>query len=514
MEPVRPMTRLCYGSRMHLTIGLGGREQHTCTALVLDQRLIAACEQERATRVRAAGPNRTGLPDEALDLLLERNGLTRQDIASVAAAESFITPAEWGRRPDIDHHLGHAAASYLTSPWDAAATVVLDHDLPGLSVWVGNGPTLSRHEWTWQGEGLAALFFRAAAALGFHGTDQGQRFDAVARLTPDVRDSRVDGLLNLDEHSIRTAPDWLGTLETLRGGAPLAGPESQALASSVQARFGDLLLDVLHRVRAATRQPRVCLGGSLFYSSFMSSLAKRSGIYDEVFVPVNPGNAGLSAGTALLATGAAPRTISPFLGPAFSANEVKAVLDNCKLHYEWGPEGEVLDRTVAALMRGHLVGWFDGAMEWGPRALGARSILASPLSPYVLENLNRFLKHRAPWRSYALSGLDVDVAQLFDGPTTSPYMECDYRSRDAERFRHVLPHPQAALRIQTVGADARPRLTTLLEAFKQATGIGVLVNTSFNGFYEPIVCTARDAVRVYYGTGLDMLVIDRFILTK
>jgi carbamoyltransferase len=250
------------------------------------------------------------------------------------------------------------------------------------------------------------------------------------------------------------------------------------------------------------------------YSSFFSGLAKRSGIFDEVFVPVNPGNAGLSVGTALLATGAAPRTISPFLGPAFSAHEVKATLDNCKLHYEWLSEGEVIDRTVAALSRGYLVGWFDGAMEWGPRALGARSILASPFSEYVLENLNRFLKHRPPWRSYALSGLDDDVAKLFDGPAASPYMECDYRTRDPELFRHVLPHPHGALRIQTVGRAPLPRFTALLEAFRQATGSGVLVNTSFNGFSEPIVCTARDAVRVYYGTGLDMLVIDRFVLTK
>ena len=342
---------------------------------------------------------------------------------------------------DIEHHLGHAAASYLTSAWDSAATIVLDLEPPGLSVWMGEGATLSRHEWTWRGQGSPRSIRARRHALGFHGSDQGQRFDAVARLMPDVRDDRVDRLLDLEEDGIRTAPDWLATLETLRSGAILASPASQALASSVQARFGDLLLGMLHRVRRDTGQRRACLAGSLFYSSFFSSLAKRSRIFDEVFVPVNPGNAGLSVGTALLATGAAPRTSSPFLGPAFSADEVKATLDNCKLRYEWLSEGEVIDRTVAALSRGYLVGWFDGAMEWGPRALGARSILASPFSEYVLENLNRFLKHRAPWRSYALSGLDDDVARLFDGPASSPYMECDYRTRDPELFRHVLPHP-------------------------------------------------------------------------
>ena len=241
---------------MHLTVGLGGHDHHTCTALVLDQQLVGACEQERVTRVRAAGPNRTGLPDEALDLLLERSGWQREDIACFTSAENFSLPVESERRFDIDHHLGHAAASYSTSAWDSAATIVLDLEPPGLSVWIGEGATLSRHEWTWRGEGLAALYSGAANALGFYGSDQGQRFDAVARLMPDVRDDRVDRLLGLDEDGIRTAPDWLATLETLRSGAILASPASQALASSVQARFGDLLLGVLHRVRRETGQRR------------------------------------------------------------------------------------------------------------------------------------------------------------------------------------------------------------------------------------------------------------------
>jgi carbamoyltransferase len=169
---------------------------------------------------------------------------------------------------------------------------------------------------------------------------------------------------------------------------------------------------------------------------------------------------------------------------------------------------------VDALGRGRLVGWFDGAMESGPRALGARCILASPFSPYVLENLNRFLKHRQPWRGYALSGLDSDVHTHFDGPPDSPFMECDFVPRNRERLRHVLPQPGAAVRVQTVGAQAPPAFRELLRLFGQASGTPILVNTSFNGFSEPIVCTPRDAVRVFYGTGLDMLVINGFVLTK
>jgi carbamoyltransferase len=153
-------------------------------------------------------------------------------------------------------------------------------------------------------------------------------------------------------------------------------------------------------------------------------------------------------------------------------------------------------------------------MEWGPRALGARCILANPFAPYVLENLNHFLKRRAPWRGYAISGLEHAVGEHFDGPARAPFMESDYRPRDAKRFANVLPSPNAAIRVQTVGREAQPRFRRLLDAFGAATGLPFLVNTSFNGFHEPIVCSPRDAVRVFYGSGLDLLVLDQFVLRK
>ncbi|MEZ5287602.1 MAG: carbamoyltransferase C-terminal domain-containing protein [Vicinamibacterales bacterium] len=150
-------------------------------------------------------------------------------------------------------------------------------------------------------------------------------------------------------------------------------------------------------------------------------------------------------------------------------------------------EGAV-QAAVRALAEGRLVGWFDGAMEWGPRALGARSILANPMAPYVLENLNRFLKHREPWHGYALSGLEAAVTEHFDGPPSAPFMECDYRPRDAARFRHVLPWPEAAARADRGAGRSLPRFHRLPEAFGEVTGLPFLVNTSFNGFHEPTVC--------------------------
>ena len=194
--------------------------------------------------------------------------------------------------------------------------------------------------------------------------------------------------------------------------------------------------------------------------------------------------------------------------------QTKETLDNCKLQYQLESEEGAISAAVRALQRGTLVGWFDGAMEWGPRALGARCILANPCSPFVLENLNRFLKRRESWRGYALSGRKSAVAEHLDGPVSAPFMECDYLPRDAALFRNVLPIAGAALRVQTVDESAPPRFRCLLDAFTAATGVPFLVNTSFNGLREPIVCSPRDAVRVFYGSGLDLLVINQFVLRK
>jgi carbamoyltransferase len=157
-------------------------------------------------------------------------------------------------------------------------------------------------------------------------------------------------------------------------------------------------------------------------------------------------------------------------------------------------------------------------MEWGHRALGNRSILANPLSPYVLDNLNVFLKHRQRHRTYGVSIPVEQVSAFFDGPPHSRFMEYEYHARNPERFRQLLPERAQALRVQTVpkapDAGSSALFRAVHDEFGQASGVPVLINTSFNGFLEPMVCSPRDAIRVFYGTGLDVLVLDRFVLRK
>jgi len=289
-----------------------------------------------------------------------------------------------------------------------------------------------------------------------------------------------------------------------------------AVASSFQRCIGDALVALVADIRTALPFSDLCLGGGLFYNTYLNTRIVESRAFDRVFVPVNPGNAGLAAGAALaVAQGDALRatTASPFLGPEYTAEQIKATLDNCKLTYAYLSESQIVEATVQALRDGALVGWFQGAMEWGHRALGNRSILANPFSPHVLDNLNGYLKQREPYRAYGVSVCEEQAHLYFHVPAPSRYMELEYVPVDPTRFRYILPEGARALRVQTIGDE--PRLFRELHgAFAAATGAGVLVNTSFNGFHEPIVCTPRDAVRVFYGSGLDVLVLGQFLVRK
>jgi carbamoyltransferase len=502
-EPMAPST--------DLVVGLGGRASHACVSVSTRDRIVGVCEQERVTRVRAAGDGPSGLPQEALDDLLARTGHRRSDVTTYVTAEDAY-PVAGMRNVRLNHHFAHACAAFLPSPMDAATIVVCDHEPPYVSVWDGEGSVVKRIEWPWRGTGFSELYSQCADALGFTAQGKEQRLEALARLEPDWRDDRAASLFSLDTDRLEVLPEWRSRVDEWRG-RELPHAASR-IAAGLQARIGDLLIELLRQVRQKNPdRASLCVGGSLFTNSYFNSRIKQCGEFSDVFVPVNPDNAGLCVGSALWATGRR-QAVSPFLGASFDSEEIKATLDNCKLSYQWSSPADSLSAAVDALKKGRLVGWFDGPMEWGPRALGGRSILANPFVPYVLENLNRFLKQRELWRGYALSGLEAAVRHEFDGPDASPFMECDYAPRDRERFRHILPGPNASVRVHTVGDDTASRFGSLLRAFGDTTGLPMLVNTSFNGFREPIVRSPRDAIRVFFGSGIDMLVFGEFILTK
>jgi carbamoyltransferase len=513
------MVRSREGGGPTIVVGVSGSSRNAAVAVWVDGDVLAASEIERITRVRRAGLN--GSLADALPAIVQMAGNVRLDEVSLyASSEDRITLPAGLPRVDIEHHRAHAATAFHLSSFESAATLVCDSSAPDhLSMWTGNADGLVRYSWPAFAPGFASLYSECAELFGL-ARRQEHELEALARLDCGDAADRFAEVFTYRDGVLHAARDWKDAVTAWLGSGPPGIRHRAHVGAAFQRHLSSLLLAICADLQARTGQRHLCLGGGLFYNTSFTTAIRQSGIFDDVFVAPNPGNAGTAIGAAILAGGdAGPRRrpLSPFLGPRYDVEEIKRTLDNCKLSYECLSEREVVQTTVEALARGQLVGWFQGRMEWGHRALGNRSILASPLSPYVLDNLNHFLKHREPYRCYGLSVREEDAASCFDGPPASRYMEYEYRPTRPE-LRHALPRGAETLRVQTVAAEASDacsdRYRQLHTEFGRATGVPVLVNTSFNGFSEPIVCNPRDAIRVFFGTGLDMLVLDRFVLRK
>jgi carbamoyltransferase len=505
-----------------VVIGLSGARRNAAAALVVDGECRAICELERVTRVRGAALTPGAIPAEAVAAVLRAaGGFHPSAIRMYAVAEERIQLPRDVAVERIDHHEAHAATAFRLSPFESAAVLVCDsHRGDTLSVWAGEPEGLTRLDWPRAPWSFANLYSECAVLFGFGEVGEHQ-LEALARIEEGSSAGQLEDVITWRDGGLQADAEWRALVADWLGAA--GGPDLRRrarVASAFQGHLGALVLKAAREIRARTGQTRLCLCGGLFYNTALTTLVRQSGIFDDVHVPANPGNAATAVGAALVASGIPLRgsPVSPFLGPEYSVEEIKQTLDNCKLSYECPSDSDVIEMAASAIARGQLVGWFQGRMESGHRALGHRSILANPMSPYVLDNLNVFLKQRPHHRAYGVSVPEGDASRYFDGPAISRSMEYEYTPRDREQFRHVMPDGTRSLRVQTVpgtpDTGAASRFARLHEVFRRITGVPVLVNTSFNGFSEPMVCSPRDAIRVFFGTGLDMLALDRFVLHK
>jgi carbamoyltransferase len=335
-------------------------------------------------------------------------------------------------------------------------------------------------------------------------------------------------------------------------GRPARKQESELLeqfhmdvAASLQAVTEEVVLTITRALFAEYGIPNLCLAGGVALNCVANGKILRDGTFAGLWIQPAAGDAGGAIGAALAVNHReldAPRIVDrtdsmrgAFLGPAFDDDEIADDLRSCGAVFETVSEDQMLSLTVDALATGKAVGWFQGRMEFGPRALGGRSILADPRSTSMQSTLNLKIKFRESFRPFAPSVLAEDVDKYFELDTSSPYMlivadvnddlRCPETLGQAELFgieklnvpHSMIPavtHVDYSARIQTVHSETNPRYHALLEAFRERTGCSVLVNTSFNVRGEPIVQSPIDAFRCFMGTGLDLLVIGRSVLKK
>jgi carbamoyltransferase len=466
-----------------------------------------------------------------------------------------------GRVLFVPHHLAHAASAFLPSPFEEAAVVTIDAvgEWATTTIGVGRGAEVELLEEQRFPHSLG-MFYAAMTAwaglkvnsgeyklMGLSPYGQPRFVEALQKEVVFVGD---DGTIRLNlRHFDFPAGLSIGreSLGAFLGGPPRPagaplGQREADIAASAQVIVEDAMRRIVLHAREVTGQGRICMAGGVALNCVAVGKLLDEGVVADVFVQPAAGDAGGALGAALLGAqelepGSRP-TRAPggdamrgaLLGPRIDDAGIQSTLDGLGLVYERLEDEQIDERTAAALADGKIVGWFQGRMEFGPRALGARSILADARGEGVRARVNREMKRRESFRPFAPAVLEAEADAWFVVARPSPYMTRTLAVRnfdgaelgafgdfDAVRVRAPLPavtHVDGSARIQTVNRRENPRFWALLSAFHQRTGVPVLLNTSFNLRGEPIVSRPLDAVRTFAHSGLEVLVVGNFFVRR
>jgi carbamoyltransferase len=520
---------------------------------------VAFHEKPLVTLARVLSARQSRGPAGLVPFSRELPQLLRRNLFVGLRIERALRSLGARRRPRLrysEHHLSHAAAAYYPSPFDGAAVLTVD----GIGEWAtasigrGVGNRLELLAEQRYPDSLGLLYSLVTEFCGFAPNDGEYKLMGLAPYGEPTMVERLrelatvhdDGSVSIDQRAVGR---WTGDLrpatrvlgrDPLAPGAPVGRPEAD-LARSMQVLLEEAVLAMAEHARELTGERALCLAGGVALNCVANGRLRREGPFDEVWVQPAAGDAGSAVGAALwLAHDALdqPRPTrsgadgmhGALLGPAMPADEVAAWLaSNDVPHVRIPDRAERAGRVADALAAGAYVGWFEGAMEFGPRALGHRSILADPRSPTAQHDLNLRIKERESFRPFAPAVLEERAGEWFDVDGASPYMlfTCDLVAdrrtgeavhptagtaldghRDVRSQIPACTHVDHSARVQTVAADRDDGFRAVLEAFDQRTGCPVLVNTSFNGAGEPIVCTPDDAVGTARRIGLDLLVVE------
>ena len=554
-------------------LGINAYSHDAGAALIVDGRLVFASSEERFTRIK----HTPVFPSRAIRAALHHAGLEPGDLDAVAfpwrrdmarirkalyvlrrlpRSLAFLRERQEGLSPrleflrgvagladdlkeigivapvhHIDHHLAHAVQAHRFGPADNAALLTVDGmgEWTAAAIWqaAGDRPTLLRSRSF--PHSVGKFYSAITQHLGFR-PESGE--GKTMGLAPYGRDRLVDAMRTIlqpdAERLYRVdldAFDYPWGRARMTGDAfaeqfgPARGPHDpleaghQDLAFAAQVVLEEVMLEVARRLREKTGAKHLGLAGGTFLNCVLNARLRDEAGFATQFVFPAAGDAGAAAGAAAWVA-RMPRTelTNVYLGEAFGAGRIDQALEGRRFEIA----GDPADVAAEALAKGQLVGWFSGRMEFGPRALGARSILADARDPEVHDRLNRTVKFREDFRPLAPAALLHKAAEWFEGVTPSPFMLETFQVR--EKFRQRIPsvvHVDGSARVQTVAeGDGHPAFLRLLERFEARTGVPLVVNTSFNVRGEPIVRTPEEALDLFERTALDLLVIEDRVLTK
>lgn len=461
-----------------------------------------------------------------------------------------------------EHHQSHAASAFFPSPFESAAVLCLDGvgEWATSSAWVGEGNNLQP---LWEihfPHSLGLLYSAFTYYCGFRVNSGEYKLMGLApygepvyvqKIYDHLVDVKPDGSFRLDMSYFNFATGDTMTSEKfhrLFGGPPRKADSTPTqkdmdLARSIQQVTQDIVIKLATSLKRETGQDNLCLAGGVALNCVANGELERRGIFKNIWIQPAAGDAGGALGAALQAwyqyfnqartASGADQMQGAYLGPAFSDKDIETFLQSVGAPYQHLDDNQLNEQVATLLAKDKVIGWFQGRMEFGPRALGNRSILGNPASSQMQTLMNLKIKFRESFRPFAPVVLASDTSQYFELTSASPYMllvapvrdELRLQNPDSNAFgieklkqpRSQLPaitHVDYSARVQTVDTSTNPKLTQLLEAFKARTGWGLLINTSFNVRGEPPVCKPEEAFACFLRTEMDYLVLGNFVLDK
>jgi carbamoyltransferase len=527
--------------------------QDVSACLIKDGEVVAAIEEERLSRIKYSAGR---LPHISVLEVLKIADLTIKDIDVVAFHGSTwdaeidsrlqqYFESHFGYSPPIKryhHHSCHAAASFFSSGLEESMIMTMDNSGDGISlqIAVGKGNKIDVIERFERPNSLGLFYSLLTQFCGFVKDSDEYKLMGLAAYG-DKTKYDFSWLISFENEELVLNTEYINTvgpkapslhrdemifneLFVTKMGMKRRLPHDQIdqaykdIAASAQLHLENLALKIAKHYLQQTGQQNLCTAGGAALNCLMNQRLMNELPIDNFFVQPASSDAGISLGAAWLAClDANVKPIAPdnaVLGNEYSNEEIKSVLDICQIPHE-----KISDPSEIAaelLTKNEVIGWFQGRMEFGPRALGNRSILANPATADIQAQVNRKIKFREGFRPFGASLLEEDSAEYFDGRLPiAPYMTVTYQTRkDKVTALKGVTHVDGSCRIQTVNQKQNKRYYDLLRYLKDKTGVGVCLNTSFNLKYEPIVCTPQQAIATFYASGLDALIIGDYLIRK